>query len=142
MALKLGNSYMVWVAAPTTFALLAGQQDGTLNSTRQTFDASHKTSGSVGLKIPGLRDVSIDLSFVADLPDTGGYTVIETAHKSGAAINVAVRKDGAAGEVADDVFLCSMYVVALNITAATNGALSGTVRFEPAAAPTTDLTLA
>lgn len=144
MALKIGNDYNVWTAATIggTYARFAGQQNGSLGGARQTADASHKTSGGVALRVAGLIDVPIDLTFVADLPDTGGYTVVETAFKTGAAIGVAIRKGGAAGAVGDNVFLCEMIITALNIDFALNGVVSGTVKFEPFAAPVTNLTLA
>lgn len=145
MAVKIGNDYMIWVAAAggsPAYALLGGQQDGSLEMSAQSIDASHKTSGTVALKLPGLRDISINTTFVADLPDTG-YTVVETAHKSRAAMLVQVRKDGAAGTAPDDVvFAASFYVNTLSVNAALNGTLNGSVSFELAAVPTTDLTLA
>jgi hypothetical protein len=144
MAIKIGNDYNVWTAATIggTYARFAGQQDGSLGGTRATADASHKTSGGVALRVPGLIDFPIDLSFVADLPDTGGYDVVQTAFKSGAAIGVAIRKGGATGAVGDNIFLCEMIVTALNIDLSLNGVVSGTVKFEPFAAPVTSLTLA
>jgi hypothetical protein len=144
MAVKVGNEYLAWVSATIggTYARFAGQQDGSLGGTRQTADASHKTSGGVSLKIPGLIDFPIDLSFVADLPDTTGYGVVETAFKNGTTIGVSLRKGGATATATDDIFKCEMYVTALNISFALNGVVSGTVKFEPATAPATNLTLA
>jgi hypothetical protein len=144
MAIKIGNDYNVWTSATIggTYARFAGQQNGSLGGTRQTADASHKTSGGVALRVPGLIDFPIDLTFVADLPDTGGYTVVETAFKAGSTVGVAIRKDGAAGDATDNIFLCEMIVTALNIDFALNGVVGGTVKFEPFAAPVTSLTLA
>jgi hypothetical protein len=143
MALLIGNNYNIWVSATIggTYARFAGQQNGSLGGTRQTADASHKTSGGVALRVPGLIDYPIDLTFVADSPDTGGYTVVETAFKNGTTVGVAIRKDGAAGDATDNVFLCEMIVTALSIDFALNGVVSGSVKFEPFAAPTTNLTL-
>ena len=143
MAVKIGNEYNVWTSATIggTYARFGGQQDGSLGGTRQTADASHKTSGGVSLKVPGLIDFPIDLAFVADLPDAGGYGVVETAFKNGTTIGVAIRKGGATATVTDNVFLCEMYVTALNINFALNGVVSGSAKFEPAVAPTTNLTL-
>lgn len=145
MAVKIGNDYLVWVAAPggsPTYARVAGQQDGSFGGTRATADASHKTSGGVALKVPGLLDLPINLSFVADLPDANGYGVVETAFKAGTPVLVAIRKGGATATSSDNVFLCSMYVTELSINAATNDAVKGTMKFEPESAPTTNLTLA
>jgi hypothetical protein len=146
MAVLIGNNYLVWVAAPggsPTYTTFGGQQDGTLESNRATFDASHKTSGTVALKGPGLRDVTINLNYVADLPDTG-YTVVETAHKGATGrVLVQIRKDGAAGTSPDDViFAAEMLVTNLSVAQALNGAVSGSVNFELSAVPTTDLVLA
>jgi hypothetical protein len=144
MAVKIGNDYNVWVSATIggTYARFGGQQDGSLGGTRQTADASHKTSGGVAIKVPGLIDFPVDLSFVADLPDVGGYAVVETAFKAGAAIGVSIRKGGATATAADDIFKCLMFVTALNIDFALNGVVGGTVKFEPAAEPATPLALA
>ena len=144
MAIKIGNDYNVWVSATIggTYARVAGQQDGSLGGTRQTADASHKTSGGVALKIPGLIDFPIDLAFVADLPDANGYTVAETAFKNGTPIGVSVRKGGPTATASDDVFKCLMYVTGLSVDFALNGAVGGSMKFEPAEAPVTNLSLA
>ncbi len=144
MALKIGNDYLVWVAAPggtPTYAVFAGQQDGSIGGTVSMTDASHKTSGGYALKVPGLTDSPIDLSFVAELPDTGGYTVVETAFKNKTQVLVQVRKDGTSGAADDAIFACSMWVGELSVNFATNGVVGGSVKFEPAAAPTIPLTL-
>ena len=146
MAILIGNEYNVWVAAPggsPTYTRFGGQQDGALESSRATFDASHKTSGTFALKGPGLREVSINMSYVADLPDVG-YTVVETAHKSATGtVLVQVRKDGALGTAPDDVIFAGLMLVSsFSANMALNGAVSGSVSMETFAAPTTDLTLA
>lgn len=143
MALKLGNNYVVFVSATIggTYALLAGQQNGSLGGTRATADASHKTSGGVALKVPGLIDVPVDLTFVAELPDATGYSVVETAFKAGTTVGVAIRKAGATSVVGDNIFLCEMFVTALNVDFALNGVVGGSIKFEPAATPSLNLTL-
>lgn len=147
MTVLIGNNYLVWVAAPggsPTYAVFGGQQNGSLGATRETADASHKTSGGVALSVPGLRSYPITLSFVADLPDAGGYSVVESAYKSASgSVLLQVRKGGAAGaSPADVIFACEMYVTQLTVDLSLNGVVSGTVTFVPKAAPTTDLTLA
>ncbi|MCU0892472.1 MAG: hypothetical protein MUE77_12210 [Sandarakinorhabdus sp.] len=146
MAVKNGNDYMVWVAAPATtpsFALMAGQQNLTFETSQQTADASSKTSGTVAIKLPTLREITIGVDFVADLPDAAGYTVVETAHKTQSRVLVQVRKDGATGSAPDDViFQAEMWATNLSVNPGLNAALAGSVQFVLAATPTTDLTLA
>lgn len=144
MGVKIGNNYLVHVAAPgqtPVFGLFAGQQDGDLGGSRQSIDASHKTSGGVALKIPGLLDIPLNLAFVAELPDADGYTIVETAFKAGTPVLVQVRKNGILGVDADKIFACSMYVMSLPVKFGLNGTVSGTVGFEPEAEPTMALTL-
>lgn len=146
MAVKIGNDYLLWVAAPggsPVYSLFGGQQDGSLDGSREVIDASHKTSGGFALKLAGLGERTINLTYVADLPDTG-YTVVETAFKSASGLVLTqIRKGGAAGVApADVVFAASMMVTGFTINAQLNGTVSGTVSLELAAAPTTDITLA
>jgi hypothetical protein len=146
MAAKNGNDYQIWVAAPATtpsFALFSGQQNLNIESSQQTADASNKTSGTVAIKIPTLREITIPVDFVADLPNATGYGVVETAHKNQTRVVVQVRKDGDAGTAPDDViFQAEMWATNLSVNAGLNAALSGSVQFVLAATPTTDLTLA
>lgn len=143
MALRFGNNYLVFVAtaaAPTVFSLLGGQQGGTFNDSRSSIDASHKTSGGVNLRISAQRDIAIDLTFIADLPDTG-YTLIETAYNSNLGVVVQIRDQGSASVVGDAVFTCLMTQLQRNIELPLNGVVSGSVRFEPIAAPTLNLVI-
>ncbi len=145
MSVKIGNNYLVWVAAPggsPTYARFGGQQGGKLGASRQTADASHKTSGGVALKIPGLLDVPIDMTFVCDLPDVNGYSLVEAAFNAGTAVLVQVRKGGIAGISTDAVFACSMYITSFSVDFALNGSVSGSAKFEAESAPTTLLTMA
>jgi predicted secreted protein len=146
MATKIGNDYLVWVAAPATtptYWLFGGQQSGVVSTSREEADASHKTSGGYALSAPGLRRRTITLEFVADLPDTG-YTVVETAEKSSSReVLVQIRRGGVTGaDPADVIFAGLMGVTALNVNAPLNGVVGGSVTFSTAAAPTFDLTLA
>lgn len=145
MAVLIGNNYMVWIAVPgetPTYALIAGQQTGSLGATRETIDASHKTSGGVALIIPGLRGYTINLDFVADLPDANGFTVAETAFKAATSVLIELRKGGSTATTSDKIFAGEMYVTSLNPTFGLNGTVSGSITLVPKAAPTTDLTLA
>lgn len=146
MALKIGNDYMVWVAAAggtPTYGLLGGQQDGSLSVGIREIDGSHKTSGSTDLVLPGNKTYNLPLSFNAELPDATGYSVVETRLKGRLPILVQIRKGGATGaSPADVVFACEMYALNLDLSFPLNGIVSGSMTFKPAAAPTTDLTLA
>lgn len=143
MALRLGNNYIVFVAtaaAPTVFSMIGGQQGGEFNDARGSIDGGHKTSGGVNLKLPANRDIAIDLSFVADLPDTG-YSIVQTAYNSNLNVVVQIRDAGAASVVGDAVFTCLMGQFQRNISMPLNGVVSGQLRFEPAAAPTLELVI-
>jgi hypothetical protein len=143
MPVKNGNDNMVWVSAVGgTPALLGGQQDHSIEGSQQTIDATHKTSGTVNLTLPANRSISIPVNFVSDLPDAA-YTAVETAHKNRTRVLVQIRKDGALGTAPDDVlFAAEMWAVNLQVNSPLNGAVAGSVTFELAAVPTTDLTLA
>jgi hypothetical protein len=143
MGLRFGNDYLVFVAtvaAPTTFAMVGGQQSGDFNDSRASIDGGHKTSGGFNLKKAANRDVSIDLGFVADLPDTG-FTLVETAYNANTEIIVQIRDAGADSTDSDAVFTCRMACLQRNVSTPLNGTVTGSLRFEPAAAPTLDLTL-
>jgi hypothetical protein len=144
MGLRFGNDYLVFVAtiaAPTTFSLVGGQQSGTFNDARGSIDGSHKTSGGFNLKRSANRDVSIDMGFIADLPDTG-FTLVETAYNTNANIIVQIRDQGEDSVTGDAIWECEMTIGQRNVETPLNGVVSGSFRFEPAAEPTIDLTLA
>ncbi len=143
MALRFGNNYLVFVAtvaAPTVFSMIGGQQTGTFNDARASIDGSHKTSGGFDLSLGANRSVSIDLSFVAELPDTG-FTLIQTAYNANQSVIVQIRDAGPASVVGDAVFTCQMGQFQRNIEMPLNGVVSGSLRFQPSAAPSQDMVI-
>jgi hypothetical protein len=143
MALRLGNNYLVFIAtaaAPTVFTLLGGQQSGTFGDSRSSIDASHKTSGGFNLRVAANRDMSIEVGFIVDLPDTA-FANVQAAYNGNLNVVVQIRDAGAAAAAGDAVFTCLMAVAQRNVEMPLNGAVSGTFRFEPVAAPTLDLVL-
>lgn len=143
MALRFGNNFLLFVAtiaAPTVFSMIGGQQSGDFNDARASIDGSHKTSGGFNLKLAANRDVSIDMGFVAELPDTG-YTLVETAYNANQGIIVQIRDAGEAAAVGDAIWTCQMAIMQRNVATPLNGVVTGSFRFEPSAEPTLDLTL-
>ena len=143
MAVKLGNDYLIFVATPggtPSYLMLGGQQSGTFNDARNSSDGSHKTSGGFNLSIAGNRTISIDLGFVADLPDTG-YSLVEAAYAANTPLLVQMRDAGASSAIGDAVFTCEMRAFNRNVETPLNGTVTGSFTFQPSAAPTLDLTL-
>lgn len=143
MAKKLGNDYRLWIVASdgTTFSEVKGQT--ALSITRQggLFDTSTKDDGAYATQGPGLKGVSISCTIFPNLPDTTGYTRLETvALASPAVANLfQVRKGGSSATGTDVVFAASLYVSNFNTEAPKNGPVQVTFELGLAAAPTTDL---
>lgn len=144
MALKLGNDYLVWVetAVPGTYALPSGQQSGELSQSTATFDGTTKDSGGFAVQGVGTTSVSLNTSFLVNLPDTA-YTRLETISNTvpRGAIKVQIRKGGTAGVDADKVFAASFYISDFSASFPQNGFVAVSPKFVLALAPTTSLTL-
>lgn len=112
MGKKLGNDYMAWIetATPGQFVVIRGQQGMTINRSAGSVDLSTKDDGGYGSSAPGLRSLSVDLTLLPNLPDTG-YTRLETLANAAtpAPLNIQIRKGGLAGLSADAVFAGSVY---------------------------------
>lgn len=113
MSKGLGNNYLLWVESttPGTYNVIKGQQGGTVNRNAAEIDLSTKDDAGYGSSAPGLRSWTIDLTILPNLPDTTGYTRLETLSNASpvAPFNIQIRKGGASGVSGDVVFAGSVY---------------------------------
>lgn len=140
MAKKLGNDYRLWIdsSTPGTFAEIKGNTTLTINRQSNLIDTSAKSDFPYGTQAPGLRSLTIDAEVIPDLPDANGYGRLETVAAGSAPVNFAVRKDGSAGDAADNIFLASMYVGNFNTQMSKDEAVRVSFTLTLAAAPSTD----
>ena len=142
MAKKLGNDYRLWIESATagTYNEVKGNQDLSVSREAATVDTSTKNDFPYGTQAPGLRSLSVSASFVPDLPDANGYTRMMTLANAGVAtpMNIQIRKGGSAGANGDVVFQCAMYATNINDSMGQNSAVTTSMTFVAAAAPTTD----
>lgn len=133
---------MLWVesSTPGTYNLVKGQQGGKVNRNAGNVDLSTKDNAGYGSSAPGLKDWSIDLTVIPDLPDTTGYTRLETLCNASpqAPFNVQIRKNGASGVTADAVFAGSVYGNLDGTDYGQNAAVGVTIKLSGVGAPTTD----
>jgi predicted secreted protein len=140
MATLLGNNYRLWVESATagTYNLIKGQQSLSYSRKANTIDISTKDNTPYAASAPGLFDVSITLDGIADLPDTTGFTRVETQFKAQAVTKFQIRKNGASGVTGDAVFEASCYILDLSPDFGQNDAVKYTVALGIASAPVTD----
>ncbi len=143
MAKKLGPQYMLWIesATPGTYNLVLGQGDLSIGRSAAKIDTTSKDDQGYGTGAPGLRDLTLSLNIIPNLPDANGYTRLETLCNAAvqAPFNVQVRKGGAAGTGSDVVFAGSVYGTLESTEFPQAGAVGVSASFYAAAAPTTDL---
>lgn len=146
MGFKLGNDYMAWVSAAQagTYTLPAGQQDGTLSFSFNTFDASTKDSGGFSVKGAGLADVSFSLSVEPNLPDANGYTLIQNTALTYPRVPlfIKVRKNGIGATDADTIFGAAFWVTSIDVSMGKNAPLLTPFKFDLAVQPFVTLALA
>ncbi|UAK23669.1 phage tail tube protein [Sphingomonas nostoxanthinifaciens] len=142
MAKGLGNNYLLWVesATPGTFTLLKGQQGGKVNRSTSDIDLSTKDNQGYGSSAPGLKTWSIDLTLLPDLPDTLGYTRLESLCNANPLLpfNIQIRKGGQAGAVGDVVFAGSVYGNLDSTDFGQNSGVPVAVKLSGNGAPVTD----
>jgi hypothetical protein len=144
VAKKLGNDYRLWIesATPGTYNEIKGNQDLSVSRDGGTIDTSAKSDFPYGTSAPGLRSLSIQSSFIPDLPDVNGYTRLETLANAASVtpINLQIRKGGSAGVSPGDVVLAgAFYATQFNHGKGQNAPVSANVTFVAASAPTTDV---
>lgn len=140
---KLGSDNMVWVESPTpgTYNLILGQGDCTVNRSSSDIDLTTKDDGDYGTGAPGPRKLTLDLNIIPKLPDSTGYTRLETLANASprAPFNIQIRKNGTSGVSGDAIFAGSVYANLDSTTFPHAGAVGVKCTFTAAAAPTTDV---
>lgn len=143
MAKGLGNNYYLWLesSTPGTYNYIKGQRNLKRSNSSGKIDTSSKETFPYGTSAPGARDVALSLDIVPDLPDTNGYTRLETLCNAAvpSPFNIQIRKGGTAGAGGDVVFAASMYGNLSGHDFPQNGAVGVTLELSLAAAPTTDV---
>lgn len=142
MAKLLGNNYLVWIESttPGTYNLIAGQRGVTISRSSSEIDLSSKDDAGYGASAFGLRKLTLDLDVLPSLPDTNGYTRLETLSNAvpAAPFNIQIRKDGAAGTDADAVFEGLVYGNIDSTSFEQDAGVPVKIKFTAAAAPATD----
>ena len=144
MAKLLSNNYRIWLESATagTYNELKGNANLSVTRNGSTIDLTSKSDFPYAAQGPGARQVSISAELVVDLPDTLGYTRLETLTNAAVAapFNIQIRKGGSSGATpADVVFAGSVYCTDLNTDFSVNSGVKVTCTFVAAAAPTTDV---
>lgn len=142
MAKLLGSNYMVWIesATPGTYNLILGQGDCSINRGSSEIDTTSKDDGDYGTGAPGPRKLSVDLNILPKLPDTTGYTRLETLSNASPRVPflMQIRKGGVTGGAPDVVFQCSVYGNLDSSSFGQAAAAGVKATFIAAAAPTVD----
>jgi predicted secreted protein len=144
MAIGLGNNYRLWIESvtPGTYNILKGQQSLSYGRTANTIDISTKDNSPYAAAAPGLFDLSVTLDGIADLPDTTGFTRLETQFKAQTATKFQIRRAGASGATPTDVVLeGTFFALDLSIDYAQNDAVKYKLALSAASAPTIDALL-
>jgi hypothetical protein len=141
---KLGNDYRWWIESvtPGTYNQVLGQMSTTVDESGSTIDTSTKDDFPYGTAAPGLRNVSVSVDMIPNLPDATGFTRFETlaTATTATAVLIQIRKGGATGaHPADTVFAGSFYITSFNKSFGQNDAVKATATLVSAAAPTTNL---
>jgi predicted secreted protein len=143
MGKRLANECMVWIESttPATYNLIKGQQGATINRNAGSVDLTTKDNSGYGATAPGIRNWSIDLSVIPDLPDATGYTRLETLCNAAvlAPFNIQIRKGGAAGTGTDVIFAGSVYGNLDSTGLDLNSGVGVKVTLQGNGAPTTDV---
>lgn len=143
MAKKLGNDYRIWIesSTPGTYGEIKGNQNLSISRSGQTIDTSTKSDFPYGTMAAGLRALSIQASFIPDLPDANGYGRLMAVVRAStlATIGIQIRKGGSSGaDPGDVVFDCDMYATQDDNDLNQNAGVGAGVTFVAAAAPTVD----
>lgn len=138
----LGNNYMLWVesATPGTYNVVLGQGALSIARSATKIDLSTKDDGGYAASAYGLRDLVVSFECEPKLPDTTGYTRLETQCLANppAPLNVQIRKGGTGGLSADAVLTASVYGNLDSSDMPQNGPVKVKVSLVAAAAPTLD----
>lgn len=141
MAKKLSKDYLLWIESttPGTFNYIKGQQTLEIQESSSSIDTTTKDDYPFSTSQPGSRGVTIDFSCIPDLPDSTGYTRLETIAASATPqIKIEIRKGGTGATGSDAVFAATMNVVSKATSADNNNPLSSKWQLTNALAPTTN----
>lgn len=140
MAKLLGNDYRLWIEGSTagTYAEIKGNTSLKISRQAGSIDTSTKDDFPYGTQAPGLKTLTIDAEIYPNLPDTTGYTVLETASHGTAPKNFQIRSGGSSGADEDAVFEASLYIGNFDTDMGKNDVVKCTFQLSLAAAPTTD----
>lgn len=141
MAKRLSKDYLLWVESSTsgTYNLVLGQQTLKYSESGSQIDTTTKGDYPWSTSQPGSRAISLDFSCIPDLPDSTGFTRLETiASSSTPQVNIQIRKGGSSGTAGDVVYQCLMNVANKNISMDNNNPLSAEWQLTNAAAPSTN----
>jgi hypothetical protein len=133
VAKKLGNDYRLWIESTTagTFNEIKGGQDLSVDRSGSTIDISSKDDFPYAAQAAGMRSVTINASFIPNLPDTTGYGRLVTVANSTIAtpFKLQIRKGGSSGATGDIVFECNVYCTSLNEGFGQNDAVKTSATF-------------
>jgi hypothetical protein len=134
------NGYLAWVesATPLTYNVIKGQGDYNESRSEPEIDTSSKETTGYSTGAFGAAKVSGDLAIRVDLPDTNGYTRLETLAKNKTAFMFQIRKNGVAGVTTDAVFECLVYASLVSRDYPKDGVVQAKFKIVLAAAPTID----
>jgi hypothetical protein len=142
MAKKLGNDYLIWVESitPGTFNLIKGQQSVSISRDAGSIDTTTKDDSGYGTSAPGLKSLKLSLDTIPNLPDSTGFTRLETlcSANPAAPFLIQIRKGGPAATITDAVFAGSVYGNITSTEFGQNDAVKAKIEFSAASAPTID----
>lgn len=92
---ELGNTRRVYIVAGTgsTYTVLKGEQNNSVNRSAESIDISDKDTGSWGSTMPGKKSFTLDVTVYADNTDTQQKTMLK-AFYTDQTVKVFVGKVG------------------------------------------------
>lgn len=85
-----GVDVLIYIKIASVLTLVGGQRGATINKTTAVIDASHKSSGALALKVPGLKDWSISGDAVI-IKDDATAAALDAAWRNRTAVDVEVQ---------------------------------------------------
>jgi hypothetical protein len=141
MAKKLGKDYLLWIesSTPGTFNYIKGQQELEYSESAGSVDTTTKDDFPYSTSAPGSRGITIDFSCIPDLPDSTGYTRLETVAASATPqIKIEIRKGGTSGSGSDAVFAGTVNIASKTTSAGNGNPVGSKWQLTNAGAPTTN----
>jgi hypothetical protein len=140
MAYKLGNDYKLFIADVSggTFSNVKGQGTISKSSKSDVIDTTTKDDYPYKTKAPGSRDSDLSLDLTPNLPDTTGFTRLETLANAAPPAPFLIQIRKAPFGTTDKIYEASVYCTDLSTDFAQDGKVTAKAAFVLAAAPTTD----